>query len=125
MSALQMRLRKSRKLQVLAHDVVQSIEFLENRADQASRLFVCVLNFILKQFDIERDGAERIPDFMRDLGGEAPDRRKPFRLNQPLFHRSKIGAILKDMNESGIFPFANPLHRHVDDLSSCSRRQGR
>ena len=41
---------------------------------------------------------------MSDLGSKAADRRQPFGLNQTLFHRPQIGAILKHMNELGMLP---------------------
>src|SRR5881628_841371 len=66
-AAFQLWFGKSGKLQVLADDVVQPIELSQNGADEASRLFIGFLQFVFKQLHVERDGAERIPYFMRNL----------------------------------------------------------
>ena len=122
MPALQVGLGESGELQVFAHDIVEPIQFLQNRTDQAVRLFTGFFQFVFEQFDIEHDGTQRIPDLMSDLRREAADRRQPLGLDQAFFHRAKIGAILKHVHVPHVLAIVDALHGHVHDLSLALAR---
>src|SRR6266853_1456403 len=92
--------RRARILQKVSHDLIEAGRLSEHDLDELAPGVVG--GQVPRQcFDRARDGSQRVPDLVRHVGRQAPDRGQPVRLTHALLHLLDAREILTDSYESG------------------------